>query len=120
MRQISFSQKRIQPEYYRRKLAHGYTQFCRNLMSLKKDMAVYDERIGRETKRWFVAIGKRIADCEKMLLACDPRLKLKQGFSIVTDGSGRIIKSSRAVAVSDIIRVRLYEGILESKVEEVK
>jgi hypothetical protein len=29
------------------RFAHGYTRFRRHLMSLKEDMAAYDEHIGR-------------------------------------------------------------------------
>ena len=67
-----------------------------------------------------MAIVKRISESEKMLLACDPKLKLKQGFSIVKDKSGKVLKSSSNVAIDDIIQVELYDGILESKVEDIR
>jgi exonuclease VII large subunit len=55
-----------------------------------------------------------------MLLACDPQLKLKQGFSIVTDKMGRVVRSSNALEVGDIMDVQLYKGKLETKVEKIK
>jgi exodeoxyribonuclease VII large subunit len=99
---------------------HSATRFRRYLTSLQEDLAVYPAQITREVQRWLVAIGKRIAECENILLACDPQLKLKQGFSIVTDKSGKVIKSSKTVDVGDIIAVQLFEGRLTSKVEHVK
>ena len=54
-----------------------------------------------------------------MLLASDPQLKLKQGFSIVKDASGKVLKSSKRVKVRDIITVQLCEGILDTEVEKI-
>jgi exonuclease VII large subunit len=55
-----------------------------------------------------------------MLLACDPQLKLKQGFSIVKDKTGKVVKSKTTVKICDIITVQLFDGILDSKVEDIR
>ena len=99
---------------------NSYTRFGRFLRSLKEDVATHDVQIEREAKRWYLAIEKRLSECEKMLLACDPRLKLKQGFSIVKDKSGKVLKSSKTVALRDIIHIELYEGVLDTKVENIR
>ena len=99
--------------------AHNYTLLQRYLNSLHVDLVNYEKQVKREAKRWYLIIVKKIADCERMLLACDPQLKLKQGFSIVKDNKGKVIKSSKTVKVSDIIAVQLFEGVLDSKVEEI-
>src|ERR671914_845761 len=99
--------------------AHNYTLLQRYLNSLHVDLVNYEKQVKREAKRWYLIIVKKIADCERMLLACDPQLKLKQGFSIVKDNKGKVIKSSKTVKVSDIITVQLFEGVLDSKVEEI-
>jgi exodeoxyribonuclease VII large subunit len=99
---------------------HSATRFRQYLRSLQEDLAAYPAQIAREAQRWFAVIGKRIDECENILLACDPQFKLKQGFSIVTDKSGKVIKSSKTVDVDDIISVKLFEGSLASKVEQVK
>jgi len=74
----------------------------------------------RESKRWFVSLGKKVDDCERLLLAGDPRLKLKQGYSIVKDKQGRVLKSINRVARGDIIKVELSDGVLDSKVEDIR
>jgi exodeoxyribonuclease VII large subunit len=99
---------------------HSYTRFRRYLDSLTEDVTAYDVQIQREARRWYVAIGKKIADSEKMLLASDPRLKLKQGFSIVKDTFGNVLKSKKTIAIDDIIHVELSDGILDSKVEDIR
>jgi len=99
---------------------NNYTRYARYLRALDGDIEAQEGGLSREVQRWYGAIGRRIGECEKMLLACDPKLKLKQGFSIVKDKSGKVLRSSRGVAIDDIIQVELYEGILDTKVEDIR
>jgi exodeoxyribonuclease VII large subunit len=99
---------------------NSYTRYRRYLSSLQGDIFIAENQIEREAKRWYLKIGRKIAECERMLLACDPQLKLKQGFSIVTDKGGHIIKSTQTVEISDIITVRLFEGEIKTKIEKIK
>ncbi len=99
---------------------NSHTRYRRFLLSLQGDIAAYEAAMQREAKQWYMAIAKRIAESEKMLLACDPKLKLKQGFSIVKDASGKVLKSSSTVARGDIIQVELYKGILDTKVKDIR
>jgi exonuclease VII large subunit len=80
---------------------------------------MYDGDLSQEAKRWFLAIGKKVTDSERLLLANDPKLKLKHGFSIVKDKDGKVLKSVKTVAIRDIIKVELSDGILDSKVEDI-
>ena len=100
--------------------AHNYTRLYRYLISLNNDIGLYEKRIERESGRWYLAVVKKITDCERMLLACDPQLKLKQGFSIVKDKTGKVVKSKTTVNICDIIAVQLFDGVLDSKVEGVR
>ena len=99
---------------------HNYTRLHRYLVSLNSDIGLYEKGIEREARRWYLAVVKKITDCESMLLACDPQLKLKQGFSIVKDKTGKVVKSKKTVKVCDIIAVQLFDGVLDSKVEDIR
>jgi exodeoxyribonuclease VII large subunit len=99
---------------------NNYTRFARYLRSLREDVGMSDGELQREARRWFAALGKQVDDCEKLLLASDPRLKLKQGYSIVKDKQGKVVKSIKAVARHDIIKVELSDGVLDSKVEDIR
>jgi exodeoxyribonuclease VII large subunit len=99
---------------------NSHTRYRRFLRSVQNDIAGHEEEIQQEAKRWYVTIARRITECENMLLACDPKLKLKQGFSIVKDKTGKVLKSSSTVAIDDIIHIELYDGILDSKVEDIR
>jgi len=95
------------------------TRFDRYLHSLQDDLSDSDLQISQRGARWYRALGKRLADREAMLAAHDPRHKLKQGYSIVKDKSGNVLRSTRTDAVSDIINVELYDGRLGAKVENI-
>ena len=99
---------------------NNYTRFERYLRSLHEDIALHESDIKREAKRWFVSLGKKVDDCERLLLVSDPRLKLKQGYSIVKDKQGKVVKSIKVVARRDIIKVELSDGILDTKVEDIR
>jgi exonuclease VII large subunit len=99
---------------------HNYTRLHRYLDSLNNDIGLYEKAIEREARRWYLTVVKRITDCERMLLACDPQLKLKQGFSIVKDKTGKVVKSKKTVKICDIITVQLFDGVLDSKVEDIR
>ena len=98
---------------------NNYTRFERYIRSVRGDIVMYEGNLKQEAKRWFVLLWKKVDDCERLLLAGDPRLKLKQGYSIVKDKQGRVLKSINRVARGDIIKVELSDGILDSKVEDI-
>jgi exonuclease VII large subunit len=95
-------------------------RFDRYLRSLGADISGLDMHIRRNGRRWYTALGRKVTDCEAVLAANDPRLKLKQGFSIIKDRSGRVVRSRKMVAISDIIQVELYDGVLDAKVENIQ
>jgi exodeoxyribonuclease VII large subunit len=99
---------------------NNYTRFLRYLRSLREDIAMNESDMKREAKRWFVMLVKKVDDCERLLLASDPRLILKQGYSIVKDKQGKILKSIKTVARYDIIKVELSDGSLDSRVEDIR
>jgi exodeoxyribonuclease VII large subunit len=98
---------------------NNYTRFERYLRSLHKDITMSDGDLKQEAKRWFLTLGKKIDDYERLLLVSDPKLKLKQGYSIVKDKQGRVVRSIKTVARDDIIKVELSDGTLDSKVEDI-
>jgi exonuclease VII large subunit len=59
-----------------------------------------------------------VADMAGHLRLNDPALKLKQGYSIIKNSKGRVIKTVQQVGVGDIITVRIFDGSLDSKVEK--
>jgi exonuclease VII large subunit len=100
--------------------AQSNSRFDRHLNYLSEELSRRQRQIIGESKRWYLSLLKKITEAEKVLLASDPQLKLKQGFSIVKDLSGKVIKSSKAVKIHDIIAVQLFEGRLDTEVEKIE
>jgi exodeoxyribonuclease VII large subunit len=53
------------------------------------------------------------------LEAMSPLKVLERGYAIAQDGSGKIVRDSSGVSVGDALRVRLWKGALECRVEEI-
>ena len=100
--------------------ANSATRYARYQRSQEKEIKAYEVQLRREAQRWYGAIAGRIEKSEQVLLANDPKLKLKQGYSIVKDTTGKVLKSSRTIALGDIIQIELYEGILDTKVKDIR
>ncbi|HEV2427094.1 MAG TPA: exodeoxyribonuclease VII large subunit, partial [Acidimicrobiales bacterium] len=52
----------------------------------------------------------------RLLAAYDPARRLAQGWAVVTDAAGALVRSVRAVDVGDEVTVRLGDGRLGAKV----
>jgi exodeoxyribonuclease VII large subunit len=62
----------------------------------------------------------RFAVAVASLEALSPLAVLGRGYALAEGGRGRLLRSSRGVAVGDTVRVRLAEGALRCRVEEVE
>lgn len=104
-----------QAEY---RFAANLSSIARALDRRRQELSERLRVMDSESARWILSLGRRLDEAEARLNQNDPSLKLKQGYSIVKDKKGAIIKSARQVAPGDIISVRTYEGGLDSKVEK--
>jgi exodeoxyribonuclease VII large subunit len=104
--------KRIERDF-----SYNYERFTHKIASVRKTIAFSEKGIEKDAQNWYVGLVRKVADHEKMLLLSDPQRKLKQGFSIVKDKTGKVIKSSKQVNVDDIIAIQLYEGTVDTKVK---
>lgn len=57
-----------------------------------------------------------IGQIEELLKANDPKIKLKQGYSITKNSDGKIIKSSKDVNIDDILETVIFDGEIKSKI----
>jgi exodeoxyribonuclease VII large subunit len=61
-----------------------------------------------------------IDNLEQSILSNDPHNRLKQGYSIVTDISGKVIKDVNNVGIGDEIHIKVYKGELNTKIIDKK
>ena len=61
-----------------------------------------------------------LASNRQLLAAYDPTRRLAQGWSIVTDANGVVVKSLEGVNVGDEVRVLVSDGSFTSSVTQTK
>ena len=62
--------------------------------------------------------SQQLASARQLLSAYDPERRLRQGWSIVTDQHGAVVKSVDAVERGDVVQVLLSDGTFTSIVNE--
>src|SRR5207247_1836919 len=78
-------------QHIERNFEYNYVRFQERLHRLNQEIASCEKERERDAKNWFSSLVQKITHHEQMLLAYDPHLKLKQGYSIVKDTSGNVI-----------------------------
>jgi exodeoxyribonuclease VII large subunit len=78
------------------------------------------ERLDRALAERFAVAMRGIEHRRQRLVALSPDAVLSRGYSITQDAeSGAVLRSSRGTAVNQRVRIRLSEGRLGAKVDEV-
>jgi exodeoxyribonuclease VII large subunit len=62
----------------------------------------------------------RLASAAASLDALSPLAVLRRGYSVAEDQSGVILRDARRVRAGEVVRLRLAEGALRCRVEEVE
>lgn len=76
------------------------------------------ERIVLQSSHLLSAAQQMLASARQLLSAYDPVKRLAQGWAIVTNGDGRVVKRLDDLSLGDLVRVRLSDGSFESTVEK--
>jgi exonuclease VII large subunit len=63
-------------------------------------------------------LSQKLLGYERRFALASPELKLKQGYSIVTDEEGKIIKSISQIKIGDNINTKLHKGNFYSSVTQ--
>jgi exodeoxyribonuclease VII large subunit len=97
--------------------SYNHERFERKHRVVKEIITNYDKQLIPLATTWQNRLKIRVTQQEKLLQSSDPQLKLKQGFSIVKDKSGNILRTSKMVQVNDILSVQFFEGSADAKVK---
>lgn len=90
------------------------------LRAEERHLASTRQRLAVDARRSLDTAAELLAHERALLAAYDPSRRLAQGWSIVTDASGRVVRDAAAVAPGDALRVRLHRGALDARVESVE
>lgn len=85
----------------------------------KTELISFREHLERSAMVWLSRIKSDLMQKERLLKSFDPRGVLKRGYSITATEEGRIIKSVGSLALNEVVRTSLYEGIFKSSVIKI-
>lgn len=63
--------------------------------------------------------SQHLSNLETQLTLSDPRLKLKQGYSIVFAQSGKVVKGPSDISVGETITVQTAQALIESNITKI-
>lgn len=97
----------------------SYSSPYRSLSDKQMELDGIFRQLEHSMFRSFSGYRERLAGYDARLKLSDPGLPLEKGYGIVTDPDGRIIRSIDGIIPKDMISVRLKDGSLMARVEEV-
>lgn len=86
----------------------------------ERQLASTRERLVREARHLLTAAAQVLASQRQLLAAYDPSRRLAQGWSIVTDADGAVVRSLETVHAGDEVSVLVSDGSFRSTVVETK
>lgn len=104
---------------------NNYQNNLLNIFSRRMDYFINDvDEYSLNLIKTFTNLQNKIKDkidlYEELLNKSNPLQKLKQGYSIIKDAHGRVLKSTKQVRINDIIAIKLFEGGIQSEVKGIK
>jgi exodeoxyribonuclease VII large subunit len=90
------------------------------LRAEERHLASTRERLVREARHLLRAAAQALASQRQLLAAYDPSRRLAQGWSIVTDARGDVVRSLESLHEGDEVGVLVSDGAFRSTVVEMK
>jgi len=90
------------------------------LFSLRNKISIQEKSLTDESLYWIKFIRKSLFEFEQKLRLSDPSARLKQGYSIVFNASGKIIKRSTDLTLGEYVKAKFSQGSATSRVEEIQ
>lgn len=100
-------------------LSKGINSFSpeKKLIDLNKQVVVFNDVIKKIISTKFKLFNNQLIELNKNLDILNPLSILDRGYAIVTNDSGKAIKSSKEVSRGELLKARLSKGTLEVDVK---
>ena len=92
----------------------------KEIVNYKTNLKALRHRLINTFQQKFERLDNRLANASQTLHAVSPLATLSRGYSLTTNEQGAIINSSQDVEIGDLIRTRLANGHLTSKVSKIE
>ena len=86
------------------------------LRAESRQLGAVRQRLLLQSEHLVASASQMIETTRRLLAAYDPQRRLSQGWSIVTNARGDLVRSIDAVQVGDELRTRVSDGSLESTI----
>jgi exodeoxyribonuclease VII large subunit len=90
------------------------------LRSEERHLASTRQRLGIQSGHLLASATQMLASTRQLLSAYDPARRLAQGWSVVTDSSGAVVKSVADIASGDDVHVLVSDGTFSARVGDTK
>ncbi|HWD97045.1 MAG TPA: exodeoxyribonuclease VII large subunit [Acidimicrobiales bacterium] len=90
------------------------------LRSEERHLASTRQRLTIQSGHLLASATQMLASNRQLLAAYDPARRLAQGWSVVTDSSGAVVKSLTGIASGDDVRVLVSDGTFNARVGDKK
>ena len=90
------------------------------LRAEERHLVATRERLATQGRHLVASAAQLLASHRQLLAAYDPTRRLAQGWSIVTDVRGAVVKSLRGVTLGDEVHVLVSDGSFTSQVTDIK
>jgi exodeoxyribonuclease VII large subunit len=100
-------------------LSKGINSFSpeKKLIDLNKQVVVFNDVLKKMISTKFKLFNNQLIELNKNLDILNPLSILDRGYAIVTNDSGKAIKSSKEVSRGELLKARLSKGTLEVDVK---
>lgn len=100
-------------------LSNGINSFSpeKKLIDLNKQVVVFNDVLKKIISTKFKLFNNQLIELNKNLDILNPLSILDRGYAIVTNDSGKAIKSSKEVSRGELLKARLSKGTLEVDVK---
>ena len=100
-------------------LSKGINSFSpeKKLIDLNKQVVVFNDVLKKIISTKFKLFNNQLIELNKNLDILNPLSILDRGYAIVTNNSGKAIKSSKEVSRGELLKARLSKGTLEVDVK---
>jgi len=100
-------------------LENNFTKFGSKLVEVQKEMHTLQKTLVRLYGYSIRTNKTKLAQMVGLLKSNDPTQKLRQGYSLTKDCTGKIIKSVRELNTNDILNTYFIDGEAKSKVTAI-
>lgn len=113
--------------HYISKVRDKEKEFSRNLNTIfklikekKNKLSEMFVQIEKLKKKYLGRLSQLLKEKERNIFTASPAFKLKQGYTLTFDFSGKIIKDPQRLQISDKIKTQFYKGHVVSEVKKIK